>query len=86
MIKYKIGGYREKIEAVEIERETDQMVFLPNGNREHKKCSYHQYFDTWEEAHEVLMKQLEGKVASLRLRLNNAEGELGNLKGMKKPA
>ncbi len=85
MIKYKIEDFWTRIEKVEIIKETAKMLLRSDGGREYKSCSYYRYFDTWDEAHKELLERCEGKVNSLRLQLNQVKGELGNVKGMKKP-
>lgn len=49
-----------------------------------KRGSYESYFQTWEEAHEFLMKEAEEKLDIARRRLATAQAHMGNIKGMKK--
>jgi len=87
MIKYKVT-WRNKIEAVEIIRETKCFVIFiskfygrEEENRENKK----DFYDTWEEAHSRLMEKAERILTAARNNLQCAQGEHGNIKGMKKP-
>ena len=89
MLKYKTKF--EKIEAVEILRETEHQVVLPpthtNGKerREQKRCYWYAWHDSWDDAHAYLVAKAQADVDSLRLQLARANGKLGNIKGMKKP-
>jgi hypothetical protein len=84
MIKFKTGGGRNLIEPVEVEKETASSVWI-NGRRNNKRSGYDSYFDTWEEAKAYLLEQAERKVAGRRRSLEAANGELGNIRGLKKP-
>lgn len=77
--KYKTS-YGNKIEKVDCVRETDK-----RERREAKISSYDCYFDTWEEAHEYLLKITGDKVCRARYLLERARDEYGNVKGMKRP-
>lgn len=86
MIKYRTRF--DKIEALEVERETDKQVVLPakggcRGMRENKVSDWSNWHDTWEAAHAFLITNAERDVESLRMRLEQAKGKLGQIKGMK---
>jgi len=86
MIKYRTRF--DKIEALEVDRETDKQVVLPARNgfrssRENKVSDWSNWHDTWEAAHSFLIAEAERDVASLRMRLEQAKGKLGNIKGMR---
>lgn len=84
MIKYRTRF--NKIEAIEVLRETDKQVFLlvdAKERREHKVCDWYAWHDTWEDAHDFLIAEAEKTVNSLRLRIEQAKGTLGQIKGMK---
>lgn len=73
MIKYKII-FPDKIEKVEISRETDRFVFFktdPNDwrIRKERKESKSNYFDTWRDAHIFLYNSCDNKIESLEKRL-----------------
>ena len=90
MIKYK-AEYRwePRITKVEIERETKSSVFFDQKNYkdygmlERKDTSYHQYFDTFDEAKAFLTETYQGKIDRKRRELEVAKSYLGNVKGMK---
>lgn len=82
MLKYRTYVSSHKIDAVEVERETDISVWVGNRRRA-KLTSYDCYFDTWEEAHEFLVDNAERDVECIRLNLERAKGKLGQIKGMK---
>ena len=91
MIKYRTNYGNTKIDKVDVLRETPKFVVIQTKNftgstredRESKSSSYHNYFDTWEEAHNHILNKAQRTVDSLRLRLESAKGELGNIKGLK---
>ena len=90
MIKYKanLGGSfmpEARILRVDVVKQTDKTVWLTNGMRERKETDYHNYFDTWEEAHAAMVEKAERIVRNTRQRLEHQKGMLGNIKGMKKP-
>jgi len=79
-----------KIEEVVILRETEKQVVLPptrpNGkeSRENKISDCQNWFDTWEEARAFLVTEAQKTVDKLRLHLQQANGSLGNIKGLKR--
>lgn len=86
MIKFRTGGYGNKlIESVEVDRETESSVFI-GKNRNAKRSSYHNYFDTWEDAKAFLLKNAEEEAASCRRQLEIANGKLGNICGLRNQA
>ena len=87
MIKFRTGGWdRNKlIEPIEIDRETDFSVFI-GKERNAKRSSWHNYFDTWDDAKTFLLEHAESEAASCRRQLEVANGKLGNIRGLKKPS
>ena len=85
MIKYKAVSHLWKIEPTEIIKETEKTIFLRGGRKERKVSEWGSWHDTWEDARQALLSRAEGDVASARLRLQGANGKLGNIKGMKNP-
>lgn len=84
MIKYRTRW--DKIEAVEVVKETEkQVVAVLNGReqREAKKSTYQNYHDTWGEAKQFLVDEAQRKCEGLRKQLERANGELGKIKSMK---
>lgn len=82
IVKYKTRW--DKIEPVEVERETANCVWV-KGRRAAKASSWDSYYDSWAEAHARLVVEQEEAVASLRRQLEAANGKLGQIKGMKPP-
>ena len=85
MIKYRTRF--DKIEALEVERETDKQVVLPARDgfracRENKVSDWSNWHDTWEAAHAFLVAGAEREVESLRMRLEKAKGKLEQIKGL----
>jgi hypothetical protein len=81
MFKYKTGS--TKIEKVEVAGETDHFVKLLNGRKEAKRSDWSNYFDSFDNAKNYLLEKAERKVSSLRRQLESANGELGQIKGIK---
>ena len=79
------------IELVEVVKSTEKTVTIVDGRngRERRsaiKSEYGSYFRTWEEAHAHLLERAESKVVSIRSQLESANGYLGNIRGLKRPA
>ena len=94
MIKYQTkwhGSTMAEINALEILRETEKQVVLApkhikgKESRENKKSDWQCWFDTWDEAHDFLVSEAQKQVDDLRFKLQQANGSLGNIKGMKRP-
>ena len=83
MVKYKVNYYwRPEVEKVEVEKETESSVWI-KGRREAKEAQYHAFFDTFQEAKDFLIDVFEKKARSVRRQLEQANGYLGNAKGLK---
>jgi hypothetical protein len=55
--------YDEKIEEIEIERETEKSVFYKNGDRHLKMCGdFYNHFDTWQEAKDFLIAREQAAI------------------------
>jgi len=94
MKMYRTSGNAIDIEEREIIRETKCTVSFSKENlftsgirivREKKDSEWAQWHTTWEDAHNHLFKKAESRLNSARLRLQKAQGALGNVKGLKKP-
>ena len=86
VIKYRTRF--DKIEALEVERETSHQVFLPAKNgmrasRENKVSDWSNWHDSWDAAHAFLVANAERDVESLCMRLEQSKGRVGQIKGMK---
>ena len=85
MIKYRTRF--DKIEEFEILRETEHCIIssdtVRGKRREKKESNYSNWHDSWGEAHEFLVSKAQSEVDSLRIRLQQANGRVGQLKGMK---
>lgn len=79
-----IGGFAPTIKPVEVERETESSVWIA-GRRNAKRSEWRNYFQTWDDAHALLMSDAAERVAEARKRLQHANDRLGNVKGMKRP-
>lgn len=88
MIMYKTGGYRFPIEKVEITRKTDKSVWYMSETyhgkqKEHRELlmsSYYQWFESFDEAKDYLVSNLESIIEALNGRVSVATAELGRVK------
>jgi len=65
--KYVVGWSKDNIETVEVLRETEKCVFTASGNseRRHNKISdWARYYDSWSDAYDYLIKQVENSVSA----------------------
>jgi hypothetical protein len=96
IVKYKTGWGDNKIERVEVLRETEASVYLARNSRvwskdekgerrEAKNSEFAQYHDTWEAAKSYLLAKAENELTKARRMLQRAQDKLGNIKGMKPP-
>jgi hypothetical protein len=96
LVKFVTSLARLTIEQVACTRETDSSVFIEKivraSSGDHTEESRHakrgevkQFHDTWELARDYLMERAERGVTHARRRLELANAELGNIKGMKPP-
>ena len=92
LTKYKVRGrYKEaRIEEVQALRETEKCVYLPSNRRGHteereaKVSEWHEYYDTWEDAHAALVKDAEQRLGNARRTLDLAQSHAGNVRGMRR--
>jgi len=85
LYKYATGyTYNKLIEKVEIERETESSVWIKGIRKGKRTHDWHNFFDTWEEAHNFLLDNSESDLKSARNRLSTAQDRNGNIKGLKK--
>lgn len=82
MIKYKSGHYGERIEKVEVIRETENSVWL-GKHRTAKMSVYGCYFDTWDDAKQHLVDKAKRAVDGARDRLTVTLAELDRAKALK---
>jgi len=80
--KYKTCSWSNRIEIIDVDRETDSFVFI-KGRRLCKNTEENLYADTFAEAKQHLLDLAERKVNSARLELERAKARYGNVKGLK---
>jgi len=85
--------YCGQIEEHEVLRVTGKQVVIEarrlrakKEEREAKESSWYSWHATWAEAHARMLADAQARVDSLRMRLQQANGDLGRIKGMKDPA
>ena len=83
--KYKTLEWNTAIKSVFADRETETSVWIDGSSRQ-KAGMAAQYHDTWEAAHAFLLERAERNQSAARRSLEIAQGEHGNIKGMKPPA
>ena len=77
--------YGATIVEVEVQRETEISVWI-NGRRRNKRSrDWANFFDRWDEAKAYLMEKYAARLAGARRRLEIAQSEYGNVKGLKPP-
>ena len=85
MIKY-VTVFGINIQEQEIVRETEHMVIYNtiNGHerREKKQSEYKNYFDTWQEAKDFLVRKYTNKKARAEINLADANKELAKVKAL----
>lgn len=79
--KFSLG----RISIVEIDRETDSMVWV-NGRGCKKLTGFESYFDTFEQAKNHAIALAMQRVTNARRTLDYANDVLGNAKGLKDPS
>lgn len=84
MIKYRTTNekWENKIEKIEIERETEKMVFY-EGRKELKRSDYQSWFDTFDEAKQSLVEKAEGRVENCIYSLAAEKEKLSEVKELK---
>lgn len=89
MKRFKTTRYSVSIEAVEITKETDKTVFFKvrSGaiHSERKQTDYHQWFTTWDQAHNFLVRRTENQIHTIEDRLIGAKEDLAELLQMARP-
>lgn len=90
MKKYLTTGYNTSIKEVEILRETGSSVYFPASYYGKKKekhvlkmSSFHQYHDTWAQAHDYLLECARQRVARTERQLNHETETLKKIEAMK---
>jgi hypothetical protein len=68
------------IMAVQVERHSDSCVWI-GGRRRSRDC----FFQTWEEARDALLANIDKEIRSAKDRLDYLNGRRGNIIGLKKP-
>ena len=91
MVKYK--SRMGAITKHEILRETPKQVVLERKSwdgktyqiRESKRTDFHQWHDSWEDAHEFLVRQKRQKIAYIKEQLGREEKKLIELESWTEP-
>jgi len=78
-------GWRVEITEIDVERETDQSVFV-KGRRRAKVTERECIFDTYDDAKTWLMERAADEIESARRELELAHAKFGNIKGMRQQA
>ena len=86
MIKYCTKS--SQIEACNVLRETDKMVFLPRSwgdgeTKQLKRSDYQNWHDTFEDAQQFLIDNAQSEIDRLRGQIEYVENKLEKIKAMK---
>jgi len=84
MIKYL--ACLNKIKKIEVASETKKTVTLLNGGKEKKQNDWKGYFDSWEKAHEFLIRKKLDEIYVLKARINNLTDQINKLYAMENPS
>lgn len=78
--------YNEKIEEIEILKETEKSVIYPNGDRHPKMTSdFYCHFATWQEAHQFLIDREKTAIVDLLAKVKRHQETLSKLQEMSQP-
>ena len=81
MKKYMTKKYGVIIEKVEVERETESSIWT-DGVRNAKRSGWSNFFDTFDEAKDFLMKESESHLLYNEKRLEAAKNRLAEVKAL----
>lgn len=78
--------YNEKIEEIEILKETEKSVIYQNGDRHPKMTSdFYCHFATWQEAHQFLIDREKTAIVDLLAKVKRHQETLSKLQEMSQP-
>lgn len=66
---FRVDSTLESIEPIEVERTTEMLLFLPNGDKLWKASSYVRYFPTREDAKLYILHKLQNMIDDARSRV-----------------
>ena len=77
MTKYRVRKFGDlKIEAVEVERETEKSIYIKNVYKQERRTAkvsdFAIYFNRWIEAYSYLLETSQGSIDGLKKRLDEA--------------
>ena len=75
---FRVGSALDSIEPIEVERTTDMLLFLPNGDKLWKVSSYVRYFHTREDAKLYIVHKLQNLIDEARGRVEFYSDKLQN--------
>jgi len=73
----------DKIDPVKVDNYSEKSVWI--DGRRLARSGWRDYFPTWAEAHEFLIKKAESDLNDARLNLERMRGRHGQIKGMRPP-
>ena len=86
MTKFITCDWNNKIEEVEITRETDKCYFVRPAPHlpEDRRLKNRNYHESWEAAHSHLLNRATEKVERFRYSLKRAESDLSDIQAIKR--
>lgn len=75
---FKVDSTLESIEPIEVERTTEMLLFLPNGEKIWKASSYVRYFPTREDAKLYITDKLQSLIDDAYGKLHFYDDKLKN--------
>jgi hypothetical protein len=83
MKKYQTYFFDE-IKEIEVKGETEKFIVLLSGRKESKRSEYCNWHDTWDDAHDFLINEIENKIEIFKNKINEEENKLEEIINMKK--
>ncbi len=88
MKRYQTNHWDIKIEEIDVIRETDVFMILPQEGRrkerrEAKESDYHLYHETWVAAHAYLLQRAKDRITSTKSEWERQINELKIIENMK---
>jgi hypothetical protein len=83
VIKYRTRNWGSDIEKIEVVKETEKTVTIKGYGRVSRSGQYENIFDTWEDAHEYLLKRIDDKIESARIDILKYEKERAEIQALR---
>lgn len=82
MKMYRTSKWSLSIVEIEVDKVNEKSIWI-DGHRNSRLSSYHNYFETWEDAKNFLVTRCESNLQSDKQRLDRCMSELETAKALK---